>query len=258
MNANRSHRGLSLIELLVVFTLIAIMAAILLPTLSRAREHSQSVVCLTHMRETIRTFTYYAEDEDVIPGNWLHGRMNLDWCGLNNQDYVAHRLNFKHPMHASVLRLYIYDVDDMLRCPSVRRHVGNYFDYTMVVRMAGARDDLPWKMSYPLDPSHPDESRHFFRSLPLLVEEDTEYYNEQLDNGVWANNDQITDRHDGFGTIAFLDGSIDRVKTAKGSPYYAEEYDLQAKHLRLWTDSASYTVHRSNMAEFGWANRLRP
>ena len=67
MNARRRHRGLSLIELLVVFSLITIMGVILLPTLSRAREHSQSVVCLTHMRETIRTFSYYARMKTSFP-----------------------------------------------------------------------------------------------------------------------------------------------------------------------------------------------
>ncbi len=62
--------GFTLIELLVVIAIIAILAAMLLPSLSRARQKSQGVACLNHLKQLITAATLYAGDyRDFWPLN---------------------------------------------------------------------------------------------------------------------------------------------------------------------------------------------
>jgi len=49
-------------ELLVVIAIIAILIALLLPVLSRARSASQSVTCLSNLRQIMMAFHLYAND----------------------------------------------------------------------------------------------------------------------------------------------------------------------------------------------------
>jgi prepilin-type N-terminal cleavage/methylation domain-containing protein len=58
----------TLIELLVVIAIIAVLAAMLLPVLGRAREQSRRVVCLSNLRQQATGLVMYAEaNDDVFP-----------------------------------------------------------------------------------------------------------------------------------------------------------------------------------------------
>ncbi|MCC7407078.1 MAG: type II secretion system protein [Phycisphaeraceae bacterium] len=56
------HTGFTLIELLVVISIIAMLIAILLPALSKAREASRSITCLTRLRQFTQMAGMYAND----------------------------------------------------------------------------------------------------------------------------------------------------------------------------------------------------
>jgi prepilin-type N-terminal cleavage/methylation domain-containing protein len=62
--------GFTLIELLVVIAIIAILAAMLLPGLSRAKQQSQGVYCENNLRQVQLAWLMYAHDSsDVVAGN---------------------------------------------------------------------------------------------------------------------------------------------------------------------------------------------
>ena len=57
-------KGFTLIELLVVIAIIAILMAILMPTLNRAREQGRRAACLSNLKQLTLGWLMYADDND--------------------------------------------------------------------------------------------------------------------------------------------------------------------------------------------------
>jgi prepilin-type N-terminal cleavage/methylation domain-containing protein/prepilin-type processing-associated H-X9-DG protein len=85
----RSVSAFTLIELLVVIAVVGIMAALLLPALSKTKEQARSTACRNNMKQLALAFLMYSEDnEDTFPWPGEHpGRAvnspvsyAADWC----------------------------------------------------------------------------------------------------------------------------------------------------------------------------------
>lgn len=66
-------RGLTLLEVLVVISIIALLLSILLPTLSRAKEEARTIYCMSNMREIGGAVCSYMPEYDNLPWTYLQG-----------------------------------------------------------------------------------------------------------------------------------------------------------------------------------------
>ena len=69
-----SRRAFTLIELLVVIAVIAILASLLLPVLSKGKARAQTVDCIDHLRQLQLCFHMYAHDNDntLVLNNFVY------------------------------------------------------------------------------------------------------------------------------------------------------------------------------------------
>jgi prepilin-type processing-associated H-X9-DG protein/prepilin-type N-terminal cleavage/methylation domain-containing protein len=63
--------GFTLIELLVVVGIIAILVALIMPVLSRAREHANKIKCADNLRSIGQALTMYTQQYRYYPGAWF-------------------------------------------------------------------------------------------------------------------------------------------------------------------------------------------
>ena len=65
------QRGFTLIELLVVIAIIAILAGLLFPVFSSAREAARRTACVSNLRQLGSAVTLYTQDYDErLPCTW--------------------------------------------------------------------------------------------------------------------------------------------------------------------------------------------
>lgn len=199
--------GFSLIELLVVIAVIAILAALLFPALSKAKEKARAIKSLSNMKQWVAALHMYSEDyEDYFPyeGNTadaIDAGLNIDaWFNMVPPYAAQPALKDLYANGNIPLRGH----NSIFVCPSTKKPPTAPPSLSDPFFMYGFNNRM--------DPNGPER----FKRTQVVLPSDTVMFTESEGQLPWAAH-QTPARHESRANLGFVDGHAE--------PVHKKDYD---------------------------------
>ena len=234
-------RAFTLIELLVVIAIIALLMAILMPSLQAARDQAKRVHCVSNLKTlTLAWFMYKDENDDKLVGGHTANEPHM-WVFRPSNDASIEQK--KKAIREGALFPYVGDTVDVYRCPADQRQKDPRQFAFRSFSIAGGANGQNWSGS--VQSTKYSDIRNPATKYVFLEDIDPQGYNR----GSWVMDfsppswvDPLAMWHNERSTIGFADGHSEMHR-------WNDRSFIDWAHRAMYEPPASFSFYMSHPAD---------